>query len=183
MPNIDLTNVQENSGVGGSFNLEPGGYVMVVTDFSAPKGKTYCQLMLDVAEGPQQGFYRDKQRPLCLFLNWGSDAQKGFLKHHLHMFADSNPGFDVMEAFLHDQWQQFVGKSIGCVVRMEMHTYEGKDYENSEVATTTTPEAIRAKDFVVPGPRDRREKGAAAAAPNPPAVAAQAAPVAMPWDL
>lgn len=182
MPNIDLSNIQESSGSGGSYNLEPGGYVMVVTDFSAPKGKTYCQLMLDVAEGPQQGFYRDKQRPLCLFLNWGSDAQKGFLKHHLHMFADSNPGFDVMEAFLHDQWQQFVGKSIGCVVRMEMHTYEGKDYENSEVATTTTPEAIRAKDFVVPGPRDRREKGATAA-PNPPAVAAQAAPAKMPWDM
>lgn len=182
MPNIDLTNVAEVSG-SGNFNLEPGGYVMVVTDFSAPAGKEYVQLMLDVAEGDRKGFYRGSQRPISLFLNW-SEKMRGRCKHMLHQFADSNPGFDSNAAFVRDQWQQFVGRSIGCVVRMEMHTYQGKDYENSEVADVTTPDAIRSGDFVVPGPRDRREKAAEAGAPapNPPATAAPATSERMPWD-
>lgn len=182
MPKIDLADVQEMSG-SGSYNLEPGGYVMVVTDFSAPAGKTYCQLMLDVAEGPQTGFYKNSQRPISLFLNWG-EKQLGFLKHHLHMFAESNVGFDSNAAFQSDQWQQFVGRAIGCVVRMEMHTYQGKDYENSEVASTVTADAIRSGDFVVPAPRDNREKSAAApSAPNAPmAPAAPDTREKMPWE-
>lgn len=180
MPNIDLTNVAEVSG-SGNFNLEPGGYVMVVTDFNAPAGKEYVQLMLDVAEGDKKGFYAKSQRPISLFLNW-SESMRGRCKHMLHQFADSNHGFDSNAAFLHDQWQQFVGKSIGCIVRMEMHTYQGKDYENSEVADVTTPAAIRSGDYVVPPARDRREKQqAAGAVPNPPAAAAPATEK-MPWD-
>lgn len=182
MPNVDFTGVQESKPSSGSFNLEPGGYVMAVTDFSAPMGKTYVQLMLDVAEGPQAGFYKGAQRPLSLFLNWGSDRQKSFLLHHLHAFADSNSGFDPVAAFKSDQWQQFVGRSIGCVVRMEMHTYEGKDYENSEVYDTITPEQVRSGDFVVPGPRDRREKAPATAAPNPPSAPVAATGEKMPWE-
>lgn len=182
MPNIDLANVAEVSG-SGNYNLEPGGYVMVVTNFSAPEGKTYCQLMLDVAEGPSAGFYRGAKRPLSIFLNW-SETMRGRLKHALHVLADSNPGFDPVAAFRTDDWKQFVGRSVGAIVRMEMHTYNGKDYENSEVADVTTPAAIRSGDFVVPGPRDRRERPSeGAAAPNPPAAPASAAPaMKMPWD-
>lgn len=183
MPNIDLTDVVEVSG-SGNFNLEPGGYVMVVTDFSAPIGKTYCQLLLDVAEGPKTGFYRNSKRPLSVFLNW-SETMRGRLKHALHVLADSNPGFDPVAAFKADDWQQFVGRSIGVIVRMEMHTYNGKDYENSEVADVTTPAAIRSGDFVVPGPRDRRDKREdAPGAPNPPAASATgaASSMKMPWD-
>lgn len=179
MPNIDLTNVAEVSG-SGNYNLEPGGYVMVVTDFNAPVGKEYVQLMLDVAEGPHKGFYARSKRPLSVFLNW-SESMRGRCKHMLHQFADSNPGFDSNAAFLADAWQQFVGRSIGCIVRMEMHTYQGKDYENSEVADVTTPAAIRGGDFVVPGPRDRRERRDGAPAPNPP-MAPTATPERMPWD-
>ena len=180
MPSIDLTNVQESTG--GAYNLEPGGYVMVVTDYKVDNSKGYCQLMLDVAEGERKGFYARSQRPLSIFLSWSNLDRLGFLKHHLHMFADSNAGFDSNAAFQHDQWQQFVGRYIGCVVRMEMHTYEGKDYENSEVASTTTVDAIRSGDFVVPGPRDRRERGAATAAPNPPAAPVATAVEKMPWE-
>lgn len=179
MPRIDLSKVQETSGTGG-YNLEPGGYVMVVTDFVAPKGTTYVQLMLDVAEGPQKGFYKGKQRPLSLFLNW-SDSAIGRCKHYLHSFADCNAGFDSSQAFYADDWQQFVGRVVGCVVRMEMHTYQGKDYENSEVADTVTVDAIRSGDFTVPGPRDRRERRDGAAAPNPP-TATPAGGEKMPWD-
>ena len=181
MPRIDLSGVAEVSGT-GSYNLEPGGYVMVVTDFKAPIGKEYVQLMLDVAEGPRKGFYAKSQRPLSLFLNW-SDNMQGRCKHMLHQFADSNPGFDSNAAFQVDDWRQFVGRQIGCIVRMEMHTYNGKDYENSEVADVTTPMAIRGGDFVVPGPRDRREKADAASVPNPPAAPAAADDgPKMPWD-
>lgn len=182
MPRIDLSGVAEVSGT-GNYNLEPGGYVMVVTDFNAPAGKEYVQLMLDVAEGPHKGFYAKSQRPLSLFLNW-SENMKGRCKHMLHQFADSN-NWDSNAAFQNDDWKQFVGKTIGCIVRMEMHTYNGKDYENSEVADVTTPAAIRNGDFVVPGPRDRREKADAAgvaAVPNPPAATATGDRPKMPWE-
>ena len=63
--------------------------------------------------------------------------------------------------------------------------WDGKDYENPEVADVTTPAAIRNGDFVVPGPRDRREKADAAgiaAVPNPPAAAATGDRPKMPWE-
>ena len=182
MPRVDLNSVRENAG-GGSYDVEPGGYVAVVTDFDEQKERKFVKFSFDIAEGPSKGIYAKSQYPLGDVLSWKSDAALSMAKHRLHMFADSNPNFDSATAFLNDDWQAFVGKVVGIVVRERIYTKkDGSDGHGVEIAQMTTPDAIRSGDYVVPGPRDARTSRGGATAPNPP-TQAQAAPVErMPWD-
>lgn len=180
MPRVDLNSVRENAG--GSYDVEPGGYVAVVTDFDEQGGRSFVKLLFDIAEGPSKGIYAKSQYPLSDVLSWKSEAALGMAKHRLHMFADSNPNFDSATAFLNDDWRAFVGKVVGIVVRERIYTKkDGSDGHGVEIAQMTTPEAIRSGDYVVPGPRDTRANSGGAAAPNPPAQAAAPAE-RMPWD-
>lgn len=183
MPKIDLTNIQENSG-GGSYDVEPGGYVAVVTDFDEHADRQYVRFSFDIAEGPSKGIYAKSQYPIGDVMSWKSDGALGMTKHKLHMFADSNPNFDSNTAFQSDAWGQFVGKVVGIVVRERLYTKrDGSDGKGVEVASLTTPAAIRSGDFVVPGPRDARANASSGTAvPNPPAAAATSDRPKMPWE-
>ena len=184
MPRIDLTNIEEATGIGG-FDVEPGGYVAVVTDFDEHQDRQYVRFSFDIAEGPSKGTYAKSQYPIGDVMSWKSDGALGMTKHKLHVFADSNPGFDPNAAFQTDDWRQFVGRAVGIVVRERLYTKkDGSDGHGVEVASLTTPDAIRAGDFVVPGPRDARTGAgaASAAAPNPPSAAAAAPIGKMPWE-
>ena len=177
MPSIDLTNVQEAT---GAFDIEPGGYVMVITGVDPQPNDQRCFLKLDVAEGPQAGFYKGSQYPISEMLSWKPKAL-GFLKHKLHVIADSNTGFDPVAAFQSDQWQAFVGKHVGAIVRKQLYTWEGQDRERAEVAEIVTPDEVRSGSFRVPAPRDRRDRSAAAPAPSVPA-APTAPATSFPWE-
>lgn len=183
MPNIDLGKVQERTGA-IAYDVEPGGYVAVITDYDEQADRMFVKFSLDIAEGPHKGIYARSQYPLSDVVSWKSEAAQGMAKHKLHVLADSNPGFDSATAFLTDDWKQFVNKVVGIVVRERLFTKSnGEDGHGVEVAEMVTPDAIRAGDFVVPGPRDARtNKGGAA--PNPPSApaAAQAEPMKMPWE-
>ena len=183
MPKIDLTNIQESTG-GGSFNVEPGGYVAVVIDFDEQQDRKFVRFSFDIAEGPSKGIYAKSQWPISDVMSWKSKDALGMTKHKLHVFADSNIGFDSNAAFQTDDWAAFVNRLVGIVVRERIYTKkDGSEGRGVEIASLVTPDAIRSGDFVVPGPRDARANGGAgAAAPNPPAQVAAATVEKMPWD-
>ena len=181
MPNIDLTNVQESSG-GGNYSLEPGGYVMVVVDFEIQNARQYVRLRFDVAEGPRKGTYANAQWPISDVMSW-KEAALPMLKQKLRVLTESNPGWDAEAAFRQDHWGEFLGKTVGAVVRSRRYTKrDGSDGEGCEIYQLCTIDAIRSGDFVVPGPKDdRKGERDTTAAPNPP-VAAPMPPSAQPYQ-
>lgn len=177
MPNIDLSNVQESSGGGGSYTLEPGGYVMQVIDYEIQGMRQFVRLKFDVAEGPRKGTFANAMWPISDVMSW-KDSAKPMLKQKLRVLAESNPGWDAMDAFIHDRWGDFMGKRVGAIVRTRYYTKrDGSDGEGCEIYQLCTVEDVERGDFVVPGPKDdRKGKAAGDAAPNPP-VAVRPAPV------
>ena len=182
MPRIDLTNIKESAG-GGAFDVEPGGYVAVVIDYDEQQERKYVKFSFDIAEGPSRGIYAKSQWPIGDVMSWKSENALGMTKHKLHVFADSNPGFDTNAAFQTDDWGAFVNRLVGIVVRERIYTKkDGSEGRGVEIAQLVTPDAIRSGDFVVPGPRDARASRGTTAAPNPPAQVAAAPAERMPWD-
>lgn len=173
MPNIDLSNVRESSG-GGSYNLEPGGYVMEVIDYEIQNARQYVRLRFDVAEGPRKGTYANAQWPISDVMSW-KEAAKPMLKQKLRVLSESNPGWNAEDAFINDRWGEFLHKRVGAIVRGRKYTKkDGSDGEGCEIYQLCSVEQVAAGDFVVPGPKDDRKGSKADAAPNPPVAAPQA---------
>jgi len=174
---------------GGFSDVEPGAYVLVITKCEAHPDEEYFEIAWDVAEGERKGAYANSQYPPTTRIYWREKAM-GFLKHRLHVIADWNEGFRSTVAFETDQWQQFVGKRFGAVVRQRLYTagpnskQPGADRHSLEVALWLDPEDFRAGKFdpKLLEPNDQRtNKGAQAPQEHvvPPAYAQQQASVAV----
>lgn len=106
-------------------------------------------------------------------MSW-KDSVQGILKHKLHVLADSNLNFQPTVAFDNDDWQAFVGKKFGAVVRKRLYTAgpnsktPGADKETVEIAAWLTPEQVANHDYSdsLLRPRDQREQHPMGAAPS-----------------
>lgn len=172
--------IEETSG-GGFSDIEPGAYVLVITKVEPHEGQEYARVFWDVADGPCKGNYAQSQWPPTDVLSW-KDTALGMLKHKMHVLADWNEGFQPTVAFDGDQWQLFVGKRFGAVVRRRLYTAgpnsktPGADRTSMEVAAWLSPEDFSAGKFNerLLADRDQRDKGAAQ--PTPTLVQAPTAP-------
>lgn len=159
--------IEETSG-GGFADIEPGAYVLTITKVEPHDAQEYARVFWDVADGPSRGAYAQSQYPPSDVLSWKNDAAQGMLKHKLHVLADWNQGFQPTVAFDNDQWQQFVGKRMGAVVRRRLYTAgpnsktPGADRTSMEIAAWLHPEAYESGDFSerLLADRDQRDKGA-----------------------
>lgn len=170
MPKLNTlwNNIQESTGTFA--DIEPGGYVLVITKVEPKEQQQYVRFYWDVAEGPSKGAYAQSQWPPSDIISW-KDSVLGILKHKMHVLADSNPNFQPTVAFDNDNWQEFVGKRFGAVVRKRLYTAgpnsktPGADKETVEVAGWFTPEQIAAHEYsdALLKPRDQREQGGGSA--------------------
>ena len=159
--------IQESTGTFS--DIEPGGYVLVITKVEPKERQQYARFYWDVAEGPSKDAYAQSQWPPSDIISW-KDTVLGILKHKMHVLADSNPGFKPTVEFDNDNWQAFVGKKFGAVVRKRLYTAgpnsknPGADKEAIEVAGWFTPEQIAAHEYsdALLKPRDTREQGGSA---------------------
>lgn len=172
MPNINLSNVEEND-MGGFEHIEPGGYVLVVRAVEDCSDRQHVKLVWDVAEGPRKGAYAKSSYPPKDTLSWKETALP-MLKHKLHVLADCNPGFDAEGAFQRDDWTAFSGKVFGAVVRKYLYTRDdGTPGERVEIGAWKRVDEIREGKWRPMGPRDQRKpEPAPVAAPSAEAVAA-----------
>lgn len=166
MPKLDTLwkDIEESAG-GGFSDIEPGAYVLTITGCNADRfeealkraggrlsdvsdGDKYFEITWDVAEGPRKGAYAKSQYPPSARIYF-TKRSEGFLKHRLHMLADWNEGFQPTVAFDNDQWQQFVGKRFGAIVRRRLYTAgpnsktPGADRHSMDIAAWTSPEEHR----------------------------------------
>lgn len=167
MPNINLDSVQESTGTFA--DIEPGAYVLKITKMEPHADMQYVRLYWDVAEGEHKGAYAQSQYPPSDILSW-KEAALGMLKHKLHVIADSNGATQesVEMAFRMDDWQRFVGKKFGAIVRRRLYTAgpnsktPGADKIAVEVAAWLRPEELAegkwSKNLL--NDRDQRNKGA-----------------------
>ena len=147
MPKVNLNDVQESTG--GFADIEPGAYVLVITKMEPVPDKEFVRIFWDVAEGPSKGAYAQSQYPPSDVMSWKESAL-GFTKHKLHVIADSNSATQevVEQAFQMDDWNRFVGKRFGAVVRRRLYTAgpnsktPGADKTAVEVAAWMTPEEL-----------------------------------------
>lgn len=171
MPKLPWNSIQESTGTFS--DIEPGGYTLVITKVEPVERQQYARFYWDVAEGERKGAYAQSQWPPSDIVSWKESVQ-GILKHKLHVLADSNPNFQPTVAFDNDDWQAFVGKKFGAVVRKRLYTAgpnsknPGADREAVEIAAWLTPEQVANHDYsdALLKPRDQREQHPMGAAPS-----------------
>jgi len=165
MPNIDLSNVFENTGTFA--DIKPGAYTLVITKVEPHPEDEFVRLYWDVAEGPCKGAYAQSQYPPYEVLSWKQGAL-GYTKHKLHVIADSNGATQqqVEQAFQMDDWKRFVGKKFGAIVRRRIYTAgknsktPGADKYAIEVSAWLTPAEIAEDKWSksLLNDRDQRDK-------------------------
>lgn len=165
MPNIDLSNVFENTGTFA--DIKPGAYTLVITKVEPHPEDEFVRLYWDVAEGTCKGAYAQSQYPPYEVLSWKQGAL-GYTKHKLHVIADSNGATQqqVEQAFQMDDWKRFVGKKFGAIVRRRIYTAgknsktPGADKYAIEVSAWLTPAEIAEDKWSksLLNDRDQRDK-------------------------
>lgn len=163
--------IDEMDGAGFS-DIEPGLYELVITGCTPNNKEEYFEITWDVASGERKGNYASSQYPPSTRIYWREKAL-GFLKHRLHVLADWNPGFKSTVAFETDDWDQFVGKHFGAVVRRRLYTAgpnsnnPGADRQQMEIAQWLNPDDFKAGSFreSLLADNDQRDKDSVTSAP------------------
>jgi len=171
MPKLKKKWNEIEESTGGFSDIEPGAYVLVITNVERHDAQEYARIYWDVAEGPRKGAYAQSQYPPSDVLSWKESAY-GMLKHKLHALADANQGFQPTVAFEGDAWQEFVGKRFYAVVRRRLYTAgpnsknPGADRTAIEVARWLKPDEYRDKSWPesLLADRDQRDGSAQATA-------------------
>ena len=154
MPKFDWTNTQAASG-GSVFTIPNDGYVCTITaaDWgTSSSGQPRLKLTWDVAEGQyagvcaSNGWYESKH---CDYISFAPNALR-FAKAKLQAISDSNPGFDPFVAIDADQFQAFVGRQVGLVLKLEYGEWQGRQTKKMVVASYKSVADIRAHNFTVP---------------------------------
>lgn len=154
MPKFDWTNTQAASG-GSVFTIPNDGYVCTITAAewgTSSSGQPRLKLTWDVAEGQyagvcaSNGWYESKH---CDYISFAPNALR-FAKAKLQAISDSNPGFDPFAAIDADQFQAFVGRQVGLVLKLEYGEWQGRQTKKMVVASYKSVADIRAHNFTVP---------------------------------
>jgi len=177
---IKWNDIDEMDGAGFS-DIEPGLYELVITGCVPHESDDYFEITWDVASGERKGNYASSQYPPSTRIYWREKAL-GFLKHRLHVLADWNNGFKSTVAFETDDWDQFIGKHFGAVVRRRLYTAgpnsknPGADRQQMEIAAWLSPDDFKAGDFKesLLADNDQRERNDAAVMPASSSVASVA---------
>lgn len=148
MPNVSFDGITESTG--GFANIEPGAYVLKITQMKDDAAHKFVRVYWDVAEGPFAGTYASSQYPPSTIMGYGDDRAKSYTLHKLHVIADSNGATqDAVEmAFRMDDWKRFIGKKFGAIVRRRLYTAgpnsktPGADRYDVDVAAWLTPAEI-----------------------------------------
>lgn len=166
MPHINFSTIGEVTGE--RTGIEPGGYVLKVTNVQYTPGEDKAWLEWDVAEGPMAGTYANTNWPPRDCMSWKQSAL-GMTKHKLKVLAEANPNrlhtlvdptsheFATVAEFEGEDWSAFVGCTFGAVVRKRLYTYNGQDREAVEVGAWKSPQDIRDGNWKPMAPRDQRE--------------------------
>ena len=143
---------------------EAGNMVLRIVDVDSDEANMRLWLVVDVAEGPQAGFYAtdfyaDKPYAHRLMV---SMKNLGFAKRKLQAVSDSNPGFDALAAIRNPRL--YVGKVVGAGVGLEEREnrttgkrYMCHDFFHANLGTAADARAGRLKV-----PEDIRMDGGAA---------------------
>ena len=152
--------------------LEPGGYVVRITDVNDVPEKEYLWIVYDVAEGPCAGMYAGMPKSddwKHRFTRSYKESAEGMFKAFLNRLEESNRGrFDVATWQVRADERQMIGLELGIVVQKETYTNDkGEDRERTVVVGVEAAQDIRNGDFRLPEPKDRRTRieGSQAAAP------------------
>lgn len=154
MPKFDWTNTQAASG-GSTFTIPNDGYVCTITAAewgASNNGQPRLKLTWDVAEGQyanvcaNNGWYDSKH---CDYISFSPNALY-FAKQKLEAIAASNPGFDPFAAIDADQFQAFVGRQVGLVLKLEYGEWQGRQTKKMVVDSYKPIADIRAHNFTVP---------------------------------
>lgn len=154
MKPINWTEVEEYK---GSTILDPGAYVCRITKVTDHPEWNCLVMVYDVIEGAAAGTYAD-----CTpdedwkheFRAYYTDNSLGMFKGMVSAFEKSNPGF-VWDGVTEGQ---FVGKTIGLVMRKEYYTgNDGTDKETTKANRAIPAQDARDGKFKMPEPYDRRQ--------------------------
>ena len=151
-------NWEEVTAAGSSALLPAGGYVAVITDVEDVERSEYLRLTYDIAEGPCKGFFATDDRDYThQFTRSYTDKASGFMKRFLQCVEDSNAGFSL--ASWDSDPQGLKGKLVGILVQREDYTNRsGEDRARMNVEGFASADDIRAGRFVLPEPKDTRDK-------------------------
>lgn len=140
--------------------LQPGGYVVEITGITNDPKKEYLKVVYDIAEGPEAGRYSD---------DWGTNSEHdyahsfyrsykekalGMFKGFIQTVEASNPGYTW-------DWHEdkLPGKLIGIVLGNEEYmSNRGEIATRLTVRSVTTPEKIRAGEYIVPDTKRYKPK-------------------------
>lgn len=131
----------------GDFAKLPAGpYVARITDATDTPAKEYVEVVFDIAEGENAGFYGDdwgKKHPYAhhVFLSYKEKA-RNMLKGRLEAIRDSNPGFDPFAAWDADRLDLFCGRLMGINLQEE----EYKDKEGKVRTRLNVCQVVPAQD-------------------------------------
>lgn len=129
MRNINWTSVTATHDGEGGQRLEPGAYVVRITEMNDVPDREYVEVVYDIAVGERAGYYSDewgKSNPWAhhTFFSY-KDKALGMLKGRLECINASNAGFDAFAAWDAGRLDMFVGRTFGANIRLE-------EYEKSD---------------------------------------------------
>lgn len=164
MPKMNWQEVNA-SGDGDFERLEPGCYVCKVTGVEPVPDREYVRLVVDIAEGPNKGFFSDPYyaehtASHGIVMSWKSPRALEMTKGRLELLRDSNKGFDPFAAFDADQWDMFKDRYIG--VGFGEEEYEARDTGEIRTSvraqTTMTAQDAHEGKGKVPRPKKLRQQ-------------------------
>ena len=124
-------NWQRPSTVGDSDfrKLAPGGYVVKIVAANDYESREYFELVYDIAEGPDTGFYSDAwgvTHPYAhrIIMSY-KDSALNMLEGRLNAIDASNPGFDSRAVCDANRFDMFVGRLVG--VNLQEEEYKKND--------------------------------------------------------
>lgn len=151
-------NFDEIDAAGASKMLPAGGYVATITKVEDVESKEYLRFTYDIAEGPHQYFFADDDRDYThQFTRSYKPKAAPFMKQFLQCIVDSGSGFEL-KGWDNDP-QDLVGRTVGIIVQREDYTNrDGEDRARMNVEGFASADDIRHGRFVLPEPKDSREK-------------------------
>ena len=152
------TDWNEVSAAGTSRMIPAGGYVAKITAVEDVESKEYLRFTYDIAEGEHAGFFETDERPYThQFVRSYKDSAARFMKQFLDCVQGSNDGFDLSK-WDNDE-RDLVGKLVGVIIQREDYTNrDGEDRARMNVEGFATIGDIRNHRFVMPEPKDNRDK-------------------------
>ena len=166
MPRFDWASAG-SANPGSVFTIPNGGYVCKIVSAewgSSRSGNPQLKLTWDVAEGEyadvaaDNGWFDSKH---CDYISFAPSALR-YAAGKLDTITSSNPGFDAKAAVDADQFQAFVGRYVGLVLKVEYGEWQGRQTRKMRVDAYKSVADIRAGRFTVPADEEPPQ------APQPP---------------